>query len=242
MAGEENDLSLTAQVKKPCDLVVIIQDSLLIFILIKNYISLSFDIFVHILVDIEVVGREVGHDRYVGALAHGNELERGQLHHADVGLFDGLDLGQERLADVAADMYGVALRFQHFADHGGSGGLAVGACHRVDLARTDIEEYLHLGADDNAFVAQGVQLVAVEAHTGRSQGDIHVEVVEITLAERQLSAVRLRLLSDLSERFFVALVAGDDLRAVFRKQRDQRHMTAAHADQRDSLAVDGSKK
>ena len=154
----------------------------MLFILIKNDIPLCFYVLLHVLVDVEVVGREVGHDRDVGALAHGDQLEGGQLHHADIIGRNSLDLGQEGLADIAADMDGIAVGSEHFGDDGGCRGLAVGACHRVDLARTDVEKDLHLGADGHALLTQGVECVAPKGHAGGTQRDIDVDVVEIMLA------------------------------------------------------------
>ena len=182
ITGEKDDLSLTAQIKQAGDLVIVIQNRLLIFILIKNYISLCFYVLVHVLVNVEVVWREVGHDRDVGTLAHGDQLEGAQLHDAHIIGRDSLDLRQEGLADIAADMDGITVGSEHFGDNGGGRCLAVGAGHRVDLARTDIEEDLHLGADGHAFLTQGVELVTPKRHTGGAQRDIDIDIVKVVFA------------------------------------------------------------
>ena len=74
-------------------------------------VLLRVDVLLHVLVDIQVVGREVCHHGHVGALPHGDELKAGELHHRHVLRGDGLDLRQQGLADVAPQVHCFALGF-----------------------------------------------------------------------------------------------------------------------------------
>ena len=55
-----------------------------------------------------MIGRKVGDNRYVGALAHGDKLKARKLYNCIIISADALDLGQQGLADVAAEVDGLA--------------------------------------------------------------------------------------------------------------------------------------
>ena len=67
------------------------------------------DILLHILVDIQMVGRKVGDHCHRRTLPHGDQLKAGELHHSAILGLDGLDLRQQGFADVAAQMHIPAL-------------------------------------------------------------------------------------------------------------------------------------
>ena len=92
------------------DLVVGVEHGAAQAPLVQINVALGVDVFLHVLVDVEVVGRDVGDDRHVGGLAHRNHLEAGQLHHRAVLRADLLDARQQRKADVAAQKDVEALR------------------------------------------------------------------------------------------------------------------------------------
>ena len=115
---------------------------------------------------IQVVGGHVGDHRNLRAAAHADQLEAGQLHHRDIRRGDPPDNGQQRPADVAAQMHRAARLPQHGGDQAGGGGLAVGTGHRHDLAGAEFKEQLHLAGDLGAGLARGLQFGGEELKAG----------------------------------------------------------------------------
>src|SRR5690606_27584603 len=85
------------------------------------------DIALHAAVAVQVVGRDIGQDGDVGGEAGGQvQLIAGDLDDIDLDL-GGRRQGQDADAEIAADGDLEPGLFQHPADQGGGGGLAVGA-------------------------------------------------------------------------------------------------------------------
>ena len=72
--------------------------------LMQEDVFLGINILLHILVDIQMVGRKIGDHCHRRTLPHGDQLKAGELHHSAILGLDGLDLRQQGFADVAAQM------------------------------------------------------------------------------------------------------------------------------------------
>ena len=107
-------------------------------------ICLCSNILCIVLMDVQMIGREVGHHGDVGALGHGHELEGAQLQHRHVPRGDGARLRQQRMADVAPQVHRPPRPLQKLGDDGGGGGLAVAARDSDHRAGTHLEKRLHL--------------------------------------------------------------------------------------------------
>lgn len=97
------------------DLVFIAQHGFSVRLLVQEDIALGVDVFLHILVVVQMVGRDVRHHRHLRGLAHADKLEAGKLHHGYIRGRDGVHHRQQRAAQVAAQMHGVPRRLQYFA-------------------------------------------------------------------------------------------------------------------------------
>ena len=76
----------------------------------KN-IFLGVDIFLHILMHIQVIGGEIGYNRHIGAFPHGNKLKAGKLHYGAVRLLNRFYFRQKRLPDISSQMHLFPLGF-----------------------------------------------------------------------------------------------------------------------------------
>ena len=68
----------------------------------KDYILFAVDVFLHILVDVKMIRREVCDYGNVGTFAHGDQLEAGKLYHSKVLRLDFFYLRQKRFAYISA--------------------------------------------------------------------------------------------------------------------------------------------
>ena len=73
-----------------------------LFILMAIDILLCLHILIHILVDIQMVGRKIGNHRHPGTVGHIHQLERAKLHHSHILFFHLPGKRQQGRADVAA--------------------------------------------------------------------------------------------------------------------------------------------
>ncbi len=71
-----------------CNGIVRIDNQNIPIPLIAKQVSFGIGILLHILVDIQMVGCQIGNHRNVGALVHIHQLERAQLHNGVVVLLD----------------------------------------------------------------------------------------------------------------------------------------------------------
>ena len=161
-AGKPDLFSLAVCLHRPGDGVLVPQHSPAGRLLIQQDVALCVDILLHILMVIQVVGGHIGHHRHLGALAHTDELEAGQLHHRHILRGDLGQHGQQRRTDIAAQVDPAARRLKEFGDQGRRGGLAVRAGHRHDLTGAQIKEQLyltgHLGPSGNGIL-QGLLVI-----------------------------------------------------------------------------------
>ena len=72
------------------------------------HIFLRCDILGHILVHVQMIRREIRHDRNIRRLRHTHELERRELHDGNITRVHFLRQRQKRRSDVAAEPDGIA--------------------------------------------------------------------------------------------------------------------------------------
>ena len=136
--------------------VIIIEDHAVAGPLVEEDVLLGGHILLHIGMDIQMVGGEVGNHRHMGAVGHGHQLKTGQFQHRKVGDTHGVSLAQQGIADIAAEMDSIARLLQQFGNDGGSRSLAIRAGDGDDGTGTDLEEHLHLGGEDSTPLHSGL--------------------------------------------------------------------------------------
>ena len=159
-----------------------------------------------------------------------------------VGL-DILELGQQRRADVAAEVHGAAGGFEHFGDQGGSRRLAVGAGHRDNRAGAQFKEKLDFACHHGAGAQCRLQFRFVVFITGGTQDDVLPgKAVGIPLAKTQTHAQAAQGLGIRAEGFQIG-VSGHregDLRPEGGELFNAGFVADAGADEGDLLAGDHS--
>ena len=158
-------------------------------------VGLGGDILGHVGVPVEVVGGDVG-QRPAGharPLAHGHELEAGQLHHGEIVRGHVLRKRQERGTDVAptvdlARAPPLAGLLQNEGDHGGGGGLTVGARNGDNLRFGQGQEQLHLGGEDGSRFYGGLNFGEMGTDAGGAEYDALGQVLEVAFTADKMRA------------------------------------------------------
>ena len=189
-AGEPHLFALAVLLHGAADLVLISQHSAAGLLLVQQDVALGIDVLLHILVVIQMIRRDIGHNGDVGAGMHTDELEAGKLHHRHILRRHLGQHGQQCCADVAAQMHLTACGFVKFGDQGGGGGLAVRAGHSHDLAGAEVEEELHLAGHHSACSHGILQRLLKVTHKARGAHNdvLTLEAVQIVLAQTQVDA------------------------------------------------------
>ena len=117
-------------------------------------IFLGLHIFFHVLVDIQMVGGQIGNHRPLGAAGHIHQLEGAELHHRIVLRLHPAAQGQQGRADIAPQPHGFPCRFQHFRNQRGGGGFAVGAGDGNQMAGGHPEKHVHFRGDFRPLLPQ----------------------------------------------------------------------------------------
>ena len=172
---------------------------------------------------------------------HVEKLERGKLHHNEVALLHLCRIAKQRMTDVAAKPYRFPRRAKYFGNDAGGGRLAVAAGHADDRAGTDFKKDLHFRGDDAPLFARSGKRRYIRPHTGRTENNVRVEIVQISLAKPQLCSHGRKLRHARAERFTALSVAGNGPDAIFTKQRDQRRIGNADAQHRSGLPFEREK-
>ena len=124
-AAEKSYLADGTLRKGTCNLIVIIQNHPLIAGLMQKNIGFCLNIFLHPLMDIQMIWRQIGDNRDFRAFLHSQQLERGQFQDGIILFLHLSGFGQQRMADIAAQIDGFAGRFQKFRNNGCGCGLSV---------------------------------------------------------------------------------------------------------------------
>ena len=200
-------------------------------------IFLCINILLKILVDVQVVGGQVGDDGDVGAAGHGHQLKAGQLQHRNIVRLHAPGLRQQRMADIAPQMDGLPRPSQELRDDGGGRRLAVAAGDGDLRAGTDLKKYLHLAGQSAAPLHGGGKLGQVGPHTGSAENDVLGQVVQVALPQPQAAAIGLQLLRHDAEGLPVLLIAGGDGDSPVQQQLEQGLIADADADDGHGLIL-----
>ena len=237
LPGEPTDLphrfrSLTHRV-----IVVGVEHSNIAGILVCKDVCLCIHILLIVLVDIQMVRRQIGGHRDMGACLHGHQLEGTELQHRHILRCDLRGVAQQRMADIAAHMDDLPLRRQQLGDNGGGGRLAVGAGHRQNGTGADCKECLHLRGDDAAAGHSRRQLRHIRPQTGGTEDHILMEVRQISAPQTQLAALSRQSLPQFSQILF--FIPGGDVDPPLQEFFDQGTVGYAHADHTYRLSLQG---
>ena len=230
LAGAEQ---VACGVQRARDLVVQIEHQTVALLLAAVDRGLGLHIFVKVLVVVQMVGRQVGDRRHMGRMLHAHQLEGGQL---DDGQILGLHLahaGQQRRADVAAQMHGIARVLEDLADERGRGGLAVRAGDADDRAGADREKQLHLAGDLRAVLLRLFQKARM--HAGRAEDHVLVERIQIMLTQHEVDAQRCQRGIAVAQFGGILFVMYGDPDAGRAQHADERHIAHPCADDADPL-------
>ena len=209
--------------------------------LVEIDMLLGMDILRHVLVDVQVVGRQIGHHGHLGRVGHIHQLEGAQLHHSDVCGLHLIGQGQQRLADVAAHPDGLARVLENLGNERGGGGLPVGAGDREDLTGAHREKCLHLRGDDTPLLPQLHQRGIFRVHARRAEDHVGGEMVEIICAGVKHRAGLLQLQHRRIQLLPGRFIASGDMEAMGEQQADQRLVAHADAQHRNFLPFQGIK-
>ena len=125
LPGEEAGLSGAHQ---SCGHIVIrIEDQQIILVLKSENILFRLHIFFHILMDIQMIGGQIGDHRSGGAAAHIHQLEGAEFHHCKIRFCHLGHFIQQGRTNIATQPHGLSIGFQHFRDQRGGSGLSVRA-------------------------------------------------------------------------------------------------------------------
>ena len=189
-AGEPHLLALAVCLHGAADLVFIAQHGAAGLLLVQQDIALGIDVFLHILVVIQMVRGHVGDHSNVGACVHADQLEAGQLYHSHILRGHLRQHGQQCCADIAAQVHLAACGLVELGDKGGGGGLAVRTGHCYDLAGAEIKEQFHLTGDHGTGGHGILQWLFKVTHKTRGAHDdvLPLEAVQIVFAKAQVDA------------------------------------------------------
>ena len=235
LPGEEQGLAVTPE--GGGDRVVGVENQDAAFILVAENVGFRLDIFRHVLVNVQMIGCQIGNHRPGGTALHVHELEGAKLHHRKI---RGLHLPhqrQQRRSDIATQPDGFPLGFQHFGDQGGSGGFPVGAGHRQDGTGADLKENLHLAGDLSAPAHQGLDCRVRRVHSRGTENHIRLHAIQIIFPDMQ-SAARLFQLQHLPVQLFPGgFVAAGDIAAEIQQQPHQRPIADTQTQHRDFFVL-----
>ena len=144
------------------------------FILEPVDVLFGLHIFFHILVNIQMVGGQIGDEGALGTAAHVHQLERAKLHHRKVLFFHLAAQGQQGRADIASQPHGFTGGFQHFTDQGGGGGFSVRAGDGNEVAGADLKKHFHFRSHLGSPLPQGLNGRIVGVHTGGAEQDFRL--------------------------------------------------------------------
>ena len=98
--------------------IVCVQDQAAAFRLVNEDLPFGVDIVLKVLMLVEMVGGQIRDHRDIRAAVHAVELEGAELQHHNVVRAHVRDLTQERIADVAAQVYTITGRLEQLGDDG----------------------------------------------------------------------------------------------------------------------------
>ena len=244
-SGEAGELFNTAPhqlIKAIGDEIVGVENGFAEAILMEEDVLFGLNIFLHIFMDVQMIGRDVGDHCHVRALAHGDQLEAGQLRHHKVLRLHLFNIRQQRPADVSAQMNGFSRFLEHFGNEGGGGGFAVAAGDADGGGGTEVKEYLHLTGNDGTGPAGGLELRGMEIHTGGAENDIPAQAAQIFGTQLHGDAQGFKLIPDSPQLFPGAAVVDHHGDPLLMEHTDQVGVADADADDGDLFCFQTVKK
>ena len=205
--------------------IVTVQNQQIGFLLEAVNILLCPDIFIHILVDIQMVGGKVGDHRAAGAVGHVHQLEGAELHHRKVRFLHLTAQRQQGSADVAAQPDGIPLSLQHFGNQRGGRGLSVRTGDSDQRTGADLKKSLHLTGDFGTTAAKRLQRRIGRMHTGGAEHQICLKIVQVAIAHTQGAAQLFQLQHFLLQLLSGSSVTAGNSTAKFQQQPHQRTVT-----------------
>lgn len=123
--------------------IVPVEDGQVIFSLRGEDVLLCQGIFFHGLMNIQMVGGQIGKNRNIRTGRERHQLERRELQNRDIVWRYAAGFREERFSQYFLPEDGIAGILQHFGDEGGCGGLSVAASDSDDFTGTDLKKNLH---------------------------------------------------------------------------------------------------
>ena len=234
LPGEEPGGAVAPELRR--DGVVGVENQKAAFVLVTENVGFCLDVLLHILVNVQMVGSQIGNHRPGRAVGHVHQLEGAQLHH---GVILSLHLpyqGQQRGADVATQPDGFSRCLQHFRNQGCGGGFSIGPGHTQQSAGTYFKENLHLRGHLGPTGPQGFNGRVCRVHSRGTEHHIRLHTVQIPFPHVKLAAHLLQLQYFLVQLLPRRLVAAQNLAAKFQQQTNQRPVAHAQSQHCNSLA------
>ena len=191
MAGKEAGCSITPEGSG--DFIVPIQNQQALGILIAEDILLGLHILFHVLVNIQMIGGQIGNQGPLRTAGHIHQLEGAEFHYGIIFLLHFPDQRKQRRSDIATQPYRFSCRFKHFRNQSGGCGLAVRAGNRNQMAGADLEEYFHFRSDLGTPTAQGNNRRITGVHARCAEDHIRLNTLQIIFAHMELTAHLLQL-------------------------------------------------
>ena len=195
----------------------------------------------HILVDIQMIGGQIGNDGPGGTALHVHKLEGAELHHRIILRLHLPNQRQQGRADVASQPDGFSRCFQHFRHQRGGCCLAVRAGDRQKRTGADLEEDLHFAGDLRPTAAQGLNGWIGRVHTGGAEQKIGLHPVQVAFSHPQLAASLFQLQNLRVQLVPRGLVTAGDITAVFQQETHQRAVADPKAKHGDFFMLQGRK-
>ena len=147
-----------------------------------------------ILVNIQMIRRQIGDDGDMRAPSHSHELERAQFQHSGILRLHASGLGQQRVADVPPQVDGFSRRPEQLRNDGGGGGLSVAAGNGQNGTGADLEENLHLAGQRAPPLHGGVELRQIRPHSRRAEDNVLRQVFQVVRPQPEAAALSHQLL------------------------------------------------
>ena len=175
LPGEEASCSIAPEGSG--NFIVSIEDQQALRILIAEDVFLRFDILIHVLVNVQMVGGQIGDQGPLRTAGHIHQLEGAELHYGKVLRLHFPHQGQQRSADIASQPYRFACCLEHFRNQGGSCGFAIRARYCNQMAGANLKKHFHLRSDLRAPVTQGNNCRIPRMHTWGTEYNIRFHTV-----------------------------------------------------------------
>ena len=227
LPGEEAGSSIAPE--RGSDCIVPIQNQQALGILIAENIFLCLHILFHILVDIQMVGGQIGNQGTLRAAGHIHQLEGAELHYGIIFLLHFPDQRKQGCSDVSSQPYRFSCRFEHFRNQSGGCGLAVRTGYRNQVAWTDLKKDFHFRSNLGAPAAQGNNCRITGVHARCAEDNVRLHALQIIFANMELAAHFFQLQNLRIQIFPGGFVTANHAASKLQQQTNQRTIADAQA-------------